>query len=142
MAPVINVSFARVKQQSFQDMLTRIERLMVTAGYVTSLGQVPEYLTKVPRHLRPTNLEAREVFDRLVKGWSDDAEDAWDNFAQALEPNRGRRPLRVTSKCITTFECTISFRLWLTVVCPSRSQHEGPVHYGACNPSPQGAGSL
>lgn len=99
------------EQVVFSELRTRPNAtwaLLLAAGYVTSPSKVPEYLTRASRPLRLTNLEVREVFDRMVQGWFADAEDDWDDFAQALLAGDARMATRllsdVTLYCMSSFD--------------------------------------
>ena len=99
------------EQVVFSELKTRPNAawaLLLAAGYVTSPGRVPEYLTRALRLLRLTNLEVREVFDRMVQGWFADAEDDWDDLARALLSGDARMATRfladVTLYCMSSVD--------------------------------------
>ena len=58
--------------------------LLLAAGYVTSPGPVPQDVVHTPRPLRLTNLEVEATFDRMVRGWFQDAGDELDGLAGCL----------------------------------------------------------
>ncbi|MBO7675672.1 MAG: AAA family ATPase [Atopobiaceae bacterium] len=84
--------------------------LLLAAGYVTSPGPVPEFVAIEPRRLRLTNREVAHAFDRMAEGWFSEAEDDWDDFAQALFAGDAEAATdylaEITLYCMSSFDGT------------------------------------
>mgnify|MGYP002623297357 CR=1 FL=1 len=82
--------------------------LLLAAGYVTSPGPVPRFVTREPRPLRLTNLEVRETFDRMAEGWFARAGARYGQFERAVLSGDARVATRcladVTRACMSSFD--------------------------------------
>ena len=58
--------------------------LLLAAGYLRAPGPVPEDVVYTPRPLELTNREVQVTFDRMVKGWFQDASDDYDDLCTAI----------------------------------------------------------
>ena len=99
------------EQVVYSELATRpdaVWALLLAAGYVTSPGPVPEFVATTPRRLRLTNREVELTFDRMVRGWFDEAAADYDEFADALLAGDARAATRflsdVTLYCMSSFD--------------------------------------
>ena len=99
------------EQVVFSELATRpnaVWALLLAAGYLRAPGPVPFNVEETPRPLELTNREVRLTFDRIAESWFADAEDDWDDFAQALLAGDARAATRalsdITLYCMSSFD--------------------------------------
>ena len=99
------------EQVVFSELSTRrnaVWALLLSAGYVTSPGPVPEFPTMTPRPLGLTNLEVRVTFDRMVEGWFDESAGADEEFVDMLLAGDAEAATDcladVTRSCMSSFD--------------------------------------